>query len=134
MSVGPAKKRNRPRATRMIKSGCRRISVVPRSSGVEVSLNLGGQRGGRDNAGKGAPAQNPVAQRPVVTDVEGQDDSTVGGVANLLRRMPHAGSHERRDARLELDVYTGRLTRVHAERVGEYFAADPLLRRECLFL
>lgn len=67
----------------------------------------------------GAEAEDPASERPVVADLERDPQRPVRLVVRLLRRVPLALAHVRRDARRELQLDADGWARVRAERVGE---------------
>ena len=89
---------------------------------------------GRDarEANERAERQDPAAQRPIIADVERQNDTAVLPLGVLLRRMPSPFTNVRRDARLERDLDVFRRSLVDAERMRER-AVGNLRRREALF-
>jgi hypothetical protein len=71
---------------------------------LQIGLDLAASDGGETTRRK-RPSRAPAAQRPIVTDVHRQAETTFLVVADLLRRVPDAGADVWRHAGIEFNLY-----------------------------
>src|SRR6516164_6313357 len=91
------------------------LDGVPLAGAIDFPLDLRLEGGRRDDARERAEPEDPAPERPVVADVERQQDAAVLTIGVGLRRMPAALADVRSDAGLEQDLDVLRTPLVDAE-------------------
>ena len=115
----PLEKREGPRAGRNSRAE-RCVEIKPRHVElprlVQHVEDLLGQRRGRHDVHVRTPAEDPAVQRPVAAHLQAEPYAAIGQLLELLRLVPHALAHIRRDAGRELEHHTFARSAAKAQR------------------